>query len=307
MKLLFLRNAWDNPGRYNYELNYGWVDTGAEVGLYEGANWSIRHVPRSEFFNAYLKDAGIDCIVSLVSSRGHFEQVGVMAWMELLKEAPIPVVLRAGDSCYASWSDPFYAIWDHIFYRMPDKDGRLPAKGSFIPWCINTEKYPPRFGGEEIVMVCACSKRKYPSRMVLRQLNQIHRSSLFVDKTRRSKHIKGPLYIECLQNARAMVTTGSPASPETRGKVLEAAACGALIITPPTKHLELYFDDDQVFMFNSDSEFVEVCKRVKDMDPRRVCEMQRRNRKHVEEKHGCELFVTEHILPVIESLKGSRN
>ena len=249
----------------------------------------------------------MDCIVSLAGSLGHFDHARALAWLPLLRSASIPVILRAGDSCFASWSDPFYSIWDHIFYRMPDRDGRLPARGSFIPWCVNTEKYQPRFGGKEIVMVCACSKRKYPSLMALRTLNQVHKGSLFIDKTRRSKHIKGQRYVECLQNARAMVTTGSPVSPETRGKVLEAAACGTLIITSPTKHLELYFDDDQVFMFDSDSEFVEVCKRVKDMDPEQVCEMQRRNREHVEEKHGCELFITKHILPVIENLKGSRN
>lgn len=301
-RILFLRNRIDISERYNYALNYAWVDRGASEGLYAAFDWYIDDIPTIDELNAYLSDSEIDCIISMCASLRRFQNFNAEAWLSLVAEASVPAILRAGDSCYDSWDDPFYQVWDYILYRMADKHGNYPDKGTFIPWAIDTEKYTPVYGGDPIVMINTCNEA-YPLRIALRELNRKHAGALFLDMCNMSDEIKGAKYIECLQNARAIISTPSKYSPETSGKVVEAAACGTLIITSPTKYLDHYFSDDQVFLFNTGAEFVEVCNRVKQMDVDEVIEKQKAVREHVAENHNCVKFINEYILPAIEKAK----
>lgn len=308
-RILFLKNKIDTPSRYNYEINYGWTDVGAQRSLFDAQEWFIDSIPTREELNAYIARSEIDCIVSLCAL-SRFEHFNAMEWIELLESVSIPKILRAADTCYQSWRDPFYQAWDHVLYRMPDKNGGIPAKGTFIPWSINPEKYEFVSGGTEIKMIASCGEA-YPLRTALRDLNRKHSRTqghyLFSDLCDQVGILNGEAYIQEMQTARAIITTGSKLSPETRARVLEAAACGALIITPPTKHLGTYFDSDQVFIFNDGDEFVEICESVAAMDEQEVVEMQERNHKHVCENHNSVKFVNEYILPVLEQLIGGQN
>jgi len=300
-RILFLKNRIDVPGRYNFALNYGWVQRGIDAGLYEAYDWYIDDIPTVERLNDYLEAYEIDCIISMCANEARFAHLGAGKWHDhILFGVTVPTFLRAGDSCYDSWNDPFYGVWDHVFYRMPDKNGCHPVDGTFIPWCIDITKYTPKWGGEQLVMVGACNEA-YPLRMSLRELNRQHDGALFLDMCNLSGALHGEKYIEALQNARAIITTGSKLSPETRGKVLEAAACGTLIITPSTKYLERYFNDDQVFVFNTGAEFIEVCKRVRQMPMDAVIAKQKAVYEHVSQNHNCIKFINNHILPAIDA------
>lgn len=307
-RILFLKNKIDTPSRYNYEINYGWTDVGAQHGLFDAQDWFIDSIPTREQLDAYIAKSEIDCIISLCALP-RFEYFNAMSWLDLLEGVKIPKILRAADTCYQSYRDPFYQAWDHILYRMGDKNGGIPAKGTFIPWSINPEKYVPQSGGTEIKMIASCGEA-YPLRTALRDLNRKHSrtrgSYLFTDLCDQVGILNGERYVTEMQTARAIITTGSKLSPETRARVLEATACGALIITPPTKHLSMYFDPDQVFIFNDGDEFVEICQSVIGMDEESVIELQERNRKHVCENHNSVKFVKERILPVIEQLQGAK-
>lgn len=301
-RILFLKNKIDIPSRYNYEINYGWTEAGTQHGLFDARDWYIDSIPTQDELNAYIAKSEIDCIISLCALP-RFEFFNAMAWLELLEGVSIPKILRSADTCYESWGNPFYHVWDRILYRMPDKNGGIPDRGTFITWSINPDKYKPLFGGTEIKMIASCGDN-YPLRSALRDLNCKHSrtqgSYLFNDLCDQAGSLRGELYIQELQSARAIIATGNKQSPETPGKVVEAAACGALIITPPTKHLEKYFDPDQVFVFNDGDEFVEICESVMRMDEQEVTEMQKRNYKHVCENHNSVKFINEYILPVIE-------
>ena len=299
-RILFLRNRIDVEGRYNFALNYGWVQRGIDAGLYEAFDWYIDDIPTVARFNEYLEAYEIDCIVSMCANEARFTHFRRSQWLYLVCEANIPAILRAGDSCYDSWNDAFYRTWDRILYRMADKDGRYPDNGTFIPWCIDTTKYTPECGGEQLVMIGACNEA-YPLRMSLRELNRQHSGALFLDMCNMAGDLHGGKYIEALQNARAIITTGSKLSSETRGKVLEAAACGTLIITPPTKYLERYFNDGQVFIFNTGAEFVDVCKGVQQMPMDAVVEKQKAVYEHVSQNHNCIEFINNYILPAVDA------
>ncbi len=305
-RILFLINRIDVPERYNYALNYGWVERGESEGLYEAYSWYIEKLPNLDELHDYVRDYEIDCIVSLCANESRFGRLGA-DWFSLLHFAQAPKILRAGDSCYDSWDDSFYQTWDHILYRMPDKHGRYPDNGTFIPWCIDIETYTPKCGGEQIIMVGA-SNEAYPLRESLRELNRQHGGALFRDMCNMAGDLHGASYIEALQNARAIISTGNQLSQETRGKVLEAAACGTLVITPPTKYLEHYFSDDQVFLFSTGAEFIDVCNRVRHMDMDEVIEKQRAVYEHVAQNHNCIRFINEYILPAIDAAtKGPEN
>lgn len=307
-RILFLRNRIDVPERYNYALNYAWVDKGASEGLYAGLSWYIdREIPTLDDLNAYLKTNEIDCIISMCANESRFAHFGAVEWLTLIRDCDVPTFLRAGDLCYDSLDDDFYQPWYYIWYRMLDRDGCVPAVGGFIPWCIDIDTYIPRCGGEQIIMVGA-SNETYPLRESLRRLNRQHDGALFVDMCNRADELNGQSYIDALQSARAIITTGSTLSPETRGKVLEAAACGTLVITPPTKHLDLYLSDDQVFLFNTGAEFVDVCNRVEQMGMDEVTQRQRAVREHVAENHNCVKFINDYILPAVDAAtKGPEN
>jgi len=305
-RILFLKNRIDVPERYNFSLNYGWVQRGIDAGLYTPFEWFVDDIPFPEQLDTFLNANWIDCIISMCAAESRFSYFGATEWLNLIQGADVPTILRAGDSCYDSWGDPFYQVWDRILYRMADKNGCYPVDGTFIPWCVDMTKCTPVYGGEPIVMAGA-SNEAYPLRVALRELNRQHGGKLFLDMCNMAGDLNGQPYIEYLQNARAIITTGSQLSPETRGKVLEAAACGALVITPPTKHLDRYFDDDQVFIFNTGAEFVDVCNRVKQMDMDEVIEKQEAVYEHVSQNHNCIKFVNEYILPAIDAAtKGPR-
>lgn len=305
-RILFLRNRIDVPERYNYALNYGWVDKGESEGLYTAFDWYIDDIPTIERLNAYLADNEIDCIISMCAAPQRFEAFNAGKWLSLIEHCNTPTILRAGDSCYESWSDYFYQVWDHILYRMADKHGKYPDNGMFIPWNVDMDVYTPEYGGDQIVMVNTCNDA-YPLRFALRDLNQKHGGALFLDMCNMAHEIKGANYIECLQNARAIISTPSKYSPETSGKVVEAAACGTLVVTPRTKYLDHYFSDDQVYLFETGAEFVDVCNRVKQMDMDVTISQQRAVYEHVVENHNCIKFVNEYILPAVDAAtKGSR-
>lgn len=301
-RILFLKNRIDIPSRYNYEINYGWVDVGAQHSLFDAQDWFIDSIPTREQFRAYIAKSEIDCIISMCANRQRFEYFNALSWLDILRDCPVRTILRAGDLYYDSLSDPFYEAWDHILYRGPDKNGRIPDNGTFITWSINPEKYKPVFGGTEIKMIASCGKA-YPLRTALRDLNRKHSgtqgSYLFNDLCDQIGLLKGETYIQELQSARAIIATGNKQAPETPGKVVEAAACGALIITPPTKHLGMCFDPDQVFIFKDGDEFVEICESVIEMDEQEVIEMQKRNYEHIVENHNSVKFINKYILPTI--------
>lgn len=301
-RILFLRNKIDTPERYNYALNYGWVDRGASEGLYAAFGWDIEDIPTQDELNAYLSDNEIDCIISLCAVEARFAHSNAMEWMELINEANVPTILRAADPCYHSWDENFYQIWDYILYNMPDKRGFIPENGAFIPWCIDMSKYVPVYGGDQIVMACTASEA-YPLRMALRELNKKRGGGLFLDMCNMAEDLHGKAYVECLQNSRAIIATGSIPSPETKGKVIEAAACGALVITSPTTNLDRYFNNDQVFVFETGEEFVEVCERVRQMPMDEVIERQKAAREHVSQNHNCVKFINDHILPAVYAAK----
>jgi len=169
-RILFLRNKIDTPERYNYALNYGWVECGAEAGLFAAFDWDIENIPTQEELNAYLGDNEIDCIISLCANEARFAHFGALEWLNIIDQVSIPAFLRAGDLCYDSLDDDFYQPWYYIWYRMLDRDGCVPMVGGFIPWCIDIDQYVPEYGGEQIVMAGACNEA-YPLRVALRELN----------------------------------------------------------------------------------------------------------------------------------------
>jgi len=298
-RILFLRNRKNVPSSYNFALNYGWVQCGIDAGLYESYDWYIDDIPTGERFNEYLAEYEIDCIVSLCASESLFIEFNAMEWLPILYKADVPVILRASDGCYHSWREPFYQIWDYILYNCADKDGGYPENGAFIPWCIDTSKNKPVWGGDQIIMACSTGAA-YPLRQALRDLNKDSGGSLFLDMCNMADDLKGDKYIEALQSARAIIATGSIPSPETKGKVIEAAANGALVITSPTSNLERYFSEDQVFVFKTGNEFVEMCRRVQEMPMDEVIERQKAAYEHVSQNHDCLGFINNHILQAIE-------
>jgi len=298
-RILFLRNRKNVPESYNYNLNYGWVKCGVDAGLYEAYDWYIDDIPTGERFNKYLAEYEIDCIISLCASESLFIEFNAMEWLPLLYKADVPAILRSSDACYHSWREPFYQVWDYILYNCADRDGSYPDNGDFIPWCIDVDKYTPVWGGDQIVMACSTGLA-YPLREALRDLNQDSGESLFLDMCNMADDLKGDKYIEALQSARAIIATGSIPSPETKGKVIEAAACGALVITSPTSNLERYFSEDQVFVFKTGNEFVEMCRRVQEMPMDEVISRQKAAYEHVSQNHECLGFVEEHILPAVD-------
>jgi len=301
-RILFLKNKIDIPSRYNYEINYGWTDVGAEHSLFDPFSWYIDSIPTLDEFRAYMSKHEVDCIISLCAL-SRFEHFNATAWLDLLESVKIPKILRAADTYRNSWRNPFYQVWDRILYRGPDRDGGIPEKGTFIPWSINPKRYKPVFGGNEIKMIATCGEH-YPLRSALRDLNRKHSRTqgayLFSDLCDQVKILNGKRYIQELQAARSIISTGNKPAPETPAKVLEAAVCGALIITPPTKHLGMYFDPAQVFIFNDGDEFVEVCESVAGMDEQKAAEMQEWNYEHVCKNHNSVKFVNEYILPLLE-------
>jgi len=306
-RILFLRNRIDTPARYNYEINYGWVELGIERNLFVAYDWWVDNIPYIFEFNRFLSSEKIDCIISITSAP-RFAHFRAFEWLGVLKNAIVPTILLACDSCYCSWDDPFYQVWDHVLYRMADRDLKYPKHGSFRPWCINLQKYVPVYGGTEIKMI-ASSSAAYELRQALRLLNQTYVAQrgkhLFRDLTNRAAGLSGKAYIRELQDARALLATASRISPETRAKVLEAAACGTLVITPPTKYLDLYFSEDQVFVFRDGREFVEVCRRVRDMALTDVVKKQREAYEHVAQNHNCTEFIKKCILPTIDMVQAS--
>ena len=299
--ILFLRNKIDVESRYNYAINYAWVDRGASEGLYKSFDWYIDDIPTVEELNVYIADNEIDCIISLCANEARFaEFLASDWWLHILYGATVPTLLRAADTYKDSWSDPFYQVWDCILYRWGDKSGAFPENGVYIPWCIDIERYTPVYGGEQIVMTGTCNEA-YPLRMALRELNHKRGGALFLDICNMAGDLYGDKYIECLQNARAIITTAARDLPITCGRVLEAAACGTLVITPPTKYLDSYFDEDQVFIFNTGEEFIEVCERVKTMGEDAVIEKQRAAYEHVAAQHNCIKFIQDYILPAVDS------
>ena len=95
-------------------------------------------------------------------------------------------------------------------------------------------------------------------------------------------------------------------TPPTRAKVLEAAACGALVITPPTQCLEMYFSEDQIFVFRTGKEFREICDYVKHMDNDEVVEKQKAVFEYTRHHHDCIRFIKRHILTTIEALQSKK-
>ena len=109
-RILFLKNKVDIPSRYNYEINYGWVDAGSQAGLYGSLDWYIDSIPTRDEFFPYLAAWDIGCIISLCALP-RFEHFNAMAWLDLLESVDVPKILKAADTCYSSWRDPFYQVW----------------------------------------------------------------------------------------------------------------------------------------------------------------------------------------------------
>lgn len=304
-RILFLRNQIDTPERYNYEISYGWVERGIEENLYEAFDWYVDLIPHVYEFNQYLQKNRITAIISLTAAP-RFAYFKALEWVNILKYVSVPSILLACDSCYHSWDDPFYQAWDFILYKMGDRDYLYPRNGAFIPWCINMKKYRPVFGGEDIKMIASANKA-YELREALRLLNrrnnQIRGELLFDDLSNRIGEMHGERYIQEVQSARALITTGSRISPPTRAKVLEAASCGTLVITPPTQCLEMYFSEEQVFVFKNGKEFREICGYVKNINMDDVVEKQKAVYEYTRHHHNCIKFIKRYILPAIAALK----
>lgn len=273
MKILFLINDTDVPIRYNYEINYGWIQRCQEVGLFEAEYLNIKHVHK-------LNTTGIDYIFS-ISTLKRFNSLSPklqLEWINILSNIDVTTILKAGDTCFHTWEHLFYSIWDYILYRMSDKNKQYPDNGIFLPWCLDTTKYTPVFGGDKIKMI-STSHSSYPLREQLRQDNE----GEFMDLC--NLGITGEAYRQELQSARAIIHTGSPTSPETRAKALEAALCGALLITTQTKYLDYYFNLDDVFIFNDRDTFKEQCYYIKEMNNPEL--LQRQVYKYIKINFNC--------------------
>jgi len=266
--VVLLTNNVDAPTRYNYEINFGWTR------LYKN-KWSIHE---TEGFGKY------DCVFC-ISTFKRFTREEMYKWHKLLSAYDAYKVLRAGDTCYCDWRHPFYEIWDWILYRMPDKNGKYPENGSYLPWSIDPNKYRPSCEGKDIALVGTCNDA-YPLRQFLIYIND----NYFIDKT----NLDYEEYLQVLRDSRAVICTGNVSDPGTRAKALEAAASGCVLITYPTEYLELYFKPvwDCLYIYDSKQSFIEQIKRVKDTD---TLEQQQRIAEHIRTHFNHERVINEYI------------
>ena len=249
MKILKIYPTHDNPGRINYQVNYGVWDAikGDKVIL--------------EKFNTNLNNYDVVFLPMYKRWKNH------MTIFNRIKDSKIKTVLFDNDSCYRTFGDRFYDGIDFIFYRDLDKNKKEPNTNSmWLPWSINTDLYKAKFGGSGIIFNCTVNNH-YP----LRQK---------VSKIIKNKNSKNGQYISSLQNSGAAIHTDSDLVPMVRAKALEIASCGTQIISNRTQKMDYFYPDDLILYFNDIKELPEIIKNFKPN-----IEIQKELRRITEEKH----------------------
>lgn len=255
MRILRIQPEVDSPDRYNYRVNYGVWD-------YIRAT-KLRLSKLRDINDDYINSFDIVFLPMYKRWQGYGEEI------DRLKSLPIKTVLFDNDTCYRSFSDPFYDGIDFIFYRIKDRDGMSPNSPSAqLLWSVDTNYFTPIYGGNGVSFNCTVSGGTYSLR------EQI------------SKHIAptnhiGQSYVYHLQNSAAGIHTNSQIAPIPRAKMLEFASCGTEIISNRMEGINDYFPFGLVTYFDTVPELLEI---VKNFEPN--IEIQKELRKIVEEKHS---------------------
>jgi hypothetical protein len=285
--ILALMHKIDTPERYNYQVNFGFLD---EMANLENVNLIKYDIEK-------LAKGGRDLIleiaekneIQLVTGPLHVRWQNAESLPRLIKDAGLPLVIFDNDCFQFSFSDEFYSYFDWVFYREYDKHNDSPAKGSYLPWSIDAKLYFPKYGGTGTVL-CATIRDHYPMRGKIMKYLHPHT----VDCT----SYKGKEYIQHLQNSLMAISTGSTRFNFTAAKILEIASCGTAILTEDSRRLDFYFNKDLIFIYKDIPElkyYINYANKNSD----EVIYKQKMLRKTIENHHTNEIRARE-MLKVLE-------
>lgn len=268
MKILKLYPQRDIPTNHNYAINYGMWD----------------HIPADRVIleQAYgLNFDSYDFVLLPMRKRwaGHGDL------LSKIKESSCKAILFDNDSCYSYFDSPFYEGIDYIYYRCPDKAGKIPANGSYLGWSIDTEVYQPMYGGKGVLFSCGVSETIYPLRY---QIKTNVRGLVFNYKA-------GAGYIENIQQAGAAIVTNSKPTPVVPAKLIEFASCGTEIVANHCQYLDYYFPENLIRYFETTKELQDIVNSYKPN-----IAIQKELRRITEEQHDDKVRARE----ILNDLKG---
>lgn len=285
--ILALMHKIDTPERYNFQVNFGFLDELARLENVNLIKYDIEKVAQGG--RDLILELAEKHEIQLVTGPIHVRWQNAESLPRLIKDAGLKLVIFDNDCFQFSFTDEFYSYFDWIFYREYDKHNDSPSKGSYLPWSINANLYAPKYGGSGTVL-CGTIRDHYPMRLKIREYLHPHT----VDCTPYS----GKEYIQHLQNSLMAISTGSTRFNFTAAKLIEIASCGTAILTEDSKRLDFYFSKNLVFVFKDLNELkYNIHYANKNIDD--VLHRQQMLRKTVENRHTNEIRARE-VLEVLE-------